>query len=102
MKALMLIVAITAVALVVADYTIGAVNPSGIHGTDWTDAQIIRNRCHLRLIQPEWVSNNGSILMNWVVAETKARLAVIALFWLGAIGFVIRYESLGNENVDAS
>lgn len=102
MKALILIVAITAVALVIADYAIGAVNPSGIHGTDETDAQIIRNRCHLRLIQPEWVSRNGSILTNWVIAETKARLVAIAFFWLCAIGFVIRYEMSGNDNVDAN
>src|SRR5882672_4453904 len=102
MKALILIVAITAVALVVADYAIGAANPSGIHGTDETDAQIIRNRCHLRLVQPEWVSSNGSILMNWVIAETKARLVVIALFWLCAIGFVIRFEMCGDDNVDAN
>jgi hypothetical protein len=102
MKALLLILAISAVALVIADYAIGAVNPSGIHGTDETDAQIIRNRCHLRLVQPEWVSSNGSILMNWVIAETKARLLVIALFWLCAIGFVIRFEMSGNESVDAN
>lgn len=98
MKALILIVTITAVALVVADYAIGAVNPSGIHATDATDAQIIRNRCHLRLVQPEWVSSNGSILMNWVIAETKARLVLIAFFWLCAVGFVIRFEMGGNEN----
>jgi hypothetical protein len=102
MKAVLLILGITVVALVVADYVIGAVNPSGIHGTDETDAQIIRNRCHLRLTQPEWVSSNGSVLMNWVVAETKARLAVIAFFWLGAVGFVIRFEMGGNEYVDAN
>jgi hypothetical protein len=101
MKALLLILAITVVALVVADYVIGAVNPSGIHGTDETDAQIIRYRCHVRLVQPEWVSSSGSVLMDWVVAETKARLAVIALFWLCAVIFTIRYEMCGDENVDA-
>ena len=96
MKALLLILAITVVALVVADYVIGAVNPGGIHGTDETDAQIIRNRCHLRLIQPEWVSSNGSLLTNWVIAETKAKLAVIAIFWLCAVIFTIRYEMCGD------
>jgi hypothetical protein len=101
MKALMLIVAITAVALVFAYYAIGAVNPSGIHATDWTDAQIIRNRCHLRLVQPEWVSSNGSTMMNWIVAETKARLAVIAFLWVCAMGFVIRYEFFEHESMDA-
>jgi hypothetical protein len=101
MKALLLILAITAVALAIAYYVIGAVNPSGIHGTDETDAQIIRNRCHLRLVQPEWVSSNGSILMNWVIAETKARLVVIAVFWIAAVGFAIRYELREDENMDS-
>jgi hypothetical protein len=95
----MLIVAITAVALVIASYVIGAVNPGGLHPTDWTDAQLIRDRCHVRLVQPEWVSRNGSVLMNWVIAETKARLAVIAIFWLAAVSFTIRFELSGNEDV---
>jgi hypothetical protein len=101
MKAVVLIVAITAVALVIADYVVGAVNPSGLHPTDWTDAQIIRDRCHFRLVQPESVSSNGSVLMNWIIAETKARLVVVAFFWLCAVSFTIRYEMCGDENVDA-
>src|SRR6266436_4959678 len=99
MKALMLILSITAVALVLAYYFIGAANPSGFYMSDLTEMQLIRSRWHLRLIQPEWVSSNGSILMNWVIAETKARLVVIAFFWLCAIGFVIRYEMCGDDNV---
>jgi hypothetical protein len=103
MKALVLVAAITAVALAMAFYQIGAVTPpSGFYPTNWTDAQLIRNRFHVRLVQPEWVSSNGSILMNWVIAETKARLIVIAIFWLCAVIFAIRYEMGGNENVDAN
>ena len=101
MKALLLIVAITAVALTLAYFAIGAVNPSGIYGTDWTDAQLIRDRCHFRLVQPEWVSSNGSVLMNWIIAESKARLVVIAFFWLCAVVFTIRFDMCGDENVDA-
>jgi 1-acyl-sn-glycerol-3-phosphate acyltransferase len=48
------------------------------------------------------VSSNGSILTNWIIAETKARFAVIAFFWLCAVIFTIRYEMCGNENVDAN
>jgi hypothetical protein len=40
--------------------------------------------------------------MNWVIAETKARLVVISFFWFCAMIFTIRYEMCGNENVDAS
>src|SRR5215831_18606092 len=98
MKALFLIVAITAVALTVAYFAIGAMN--GCYMSNLTDAQLIRSRFHLRLIQPEWVSSNGSVLANWVIAESKARLIVIAFFWLCAVIFTIRYEMCGDENVD--
>jgi len=98
----MLIVASTAVALVIASYVIGAINPGGLHPTSWTDAQLIRDRCHVRLIQPEWVSSKGSVLMNWIIAETKARLAVIGIFWVAALSFIARYEMCGNENVDTN
>jgi hypothetical protein len=102
MKALLLILAITAVALTLAFIAIGPGGPGGFYMSDQTEAQLIRSRFHLRLIQPEWVSSSGSILTNWIIAETKARLAVIAFFWLCAVGFVIRFEMCGNENVDAN
>jgi hypothetical protein len=98
MKAVILIVAITAVALTVAYFAIGAMN--GCYMSNLTDAQLIRDRCHFRLVQPQWVSSNGSVLMNWIIAETKARLVVIAVFWLCAVSFTIRYEMCGDENVD--
>ena len=100
MKALMLIVAITVVALALAYLAIAAVNPGGIYMSDVTEAQIVRKCCRVRLVQPEWVSSNGSVLMNWCVAETYARLAVIAIFWLAAVIFTIRFET--EENVDAN
>lgn len=101
MKAALLILTITAVTLVIAYYAVGAVNPSGICSADWSEAQIIREHCRLRLIRPEWVSSKGSVLMNWVVAETKARLAVVTIFWIAAVSFAIRCELGGNENVDS-
>ena len=101
MKAALLILTITAVTLVIAYYAVGAVNPSGICSADWSEAQIIREHCRLRLIRPEWVSSKGSILMNWVVAETKARLAVVAIFWFCIVCYVILFEMCGNENVDS-
>ena len=96
----MLIVAITAVALALADLAIGTMN--GVYMSNLTDAQLIRSRFHLRLVQPEWVSSNGSVLMNWIIAETKARLAVIGIFWVAALSFIARYELGGNEFADAN
>jgi hypothetical protein len=100
MKAALLIMAITAIALAVAYFAIGPTSFI-VYMSDLTEAQFIRSRFHLRLIQPEWVSTNGSVLMNWIVAETKARLGAIAFFWLCAVIFTIRYEMCGNESVDA-
>jgi len=99
-KALMLIAAITVVALALAYFAIGAVSPCGFYMGDVTEAQIVRKCCRVRLVQPEWVSSKPSTLMNWCVAETYARLAVIAIFWLGAVIFTIRFEM--EENVDAN
>jgi hypothetical protein len=99
MKALMPIVAITVVSLALAYFAIGAVSPGGFYMGDVTEAQIVRKCCRVRLVQPEWVSSNPSTLLNWCVAETYARLAVIAIFWLGAVIFTIRFET--EENVDA-
>lgn len=101
MKAHLLFFSITAVAVILACYAVGSINPVGIYPTGWSDAQIIRDRCRLRLVQPESVSSNGSVLMNWLKAEIQARVAVIALFWLGAMGFAIRFELCGNENMDS-
>src|SRR5262249_8229125 len=98
MKAALLIVAITVVALALAYLTIGAVSPGGIYMmSDLTEAQIVRKCCRVRLVQPEWVSSRPSTLMNWCVAETYTRLAVVAIFWLCAVIFMIRYEMGGNE-----
>jgi hypothetical protein len=101
MKALMLIVAITVVALALAYFAISAVSPGGFYMGAVDEAQIVRKCCRVRLVQPEWVSSKPSTLMNWCVAETYARLAVVGIFWLGAVIFTIRFEMSGNENMDA-
>lgn len=92
----MLIVAITAVALAMAYFAIGPTSFI-VYMSDLTEAQFIRSRFHLRLIQPEWVSSKGSVLMNWIIAETEARIAVIGIFWVAALSFIARYEMGGNE-----
>lgn len=48
--------------------------PQGLHPTGWTYTQLIRDRYPVHLIDPAWLSND----MYWHLAETAARIAVIA------------------------
>ncbi len=70
-------------------YAIQPVHVGGIHSVKWTAADLIRDRCHFRLIQPEWVSSQPDMVMNWVVAESKARGGLVAAFWLASLSTII-------------
>src|SRR5207244_8195884 len=76
---------ITVLAVVAGYYAIFTMSIVGIHSSNWTDADTIRHCCPIRLIQPEWVSSQPDTLMNWCVAEIKARLGLIAALWLGSV-----------------
>ena len=80
---------ITMAAIAACYYAIATATIGGIHSTSWTDAQFIRERCHFRLIQPEWVSSQPDMVLNWIMAETKARVAVVATLWLGSLTIII-------------
>jgi len=63
---------------------------SGINTpVEWTEADYVRHTWHLRLLQPEWVSNPAEWL-KWAKAETTARLLVVFLCWLGSVTSVVR------------
>ena len=53
-----------------------------------SDADIVRQYWPDRLVQPEWVSTTPDRLMNWHLAETVARLGVVAALWLAVAGGV--------------
>ena len=55
----------------------------------WTDADLIRDIWHFRLVQPEWLGSPPN-LSRWERAETLARLAVVFLGWLAVTGFINR------------
>jgi len=57
--------------------------------SDWTEADLIRHLWPFHLVQPEWVSTPPDY-MQWTMAETKARLAVVLLGWLVSITLLIR------------
>ncbi len=63
---------------------------SYLSSTRASDADIIRQYWPYRLVQPEWVSDVPSRLMNWHLAEAIARLALTGGFWLAFIGIVGR------------
>jgi hypothetical protein len=47
--------------------------PQGLMPSDWSDAQLIRDRYPFHLIAPTWVSD----VAQWMFAETFARLGAI-------------------------
>jgi hypothetical protein len=57
--------------------------------TTASDADIIRQYWPHRLVQPEWVSDVPSRLMNWHRTEAVARLAIVAGLWLLISGGVV-------------
>jgi hypothetical protein len=79
---------LTLIAFVACDYAVFTIQLSGMHSRSWTDADLIRHRCPIRLIQPEWVSSKPDRLMNWLAAEMKARFSLIGLMWLGGVGLI--------------
>ncbi len=81
---------VTFLAFVALSYaTYYSFSPSGLHPTSWTKADLIRNRCPIRLIQPEWVSAQPDTITNWLEAEHAARFLLIALLWWGGITIII-------------
>jgi hypothetical protein len=78
----------TILAAAAAYFAVASLNVSGIYPTSWTDAAIIRHRCPVRLVDPERLGRPGDVLMNWVAAEVKARLGLIAVLWLVGMGFI--------------
>ena len=77
----------TGAALAVAWYAIASVNVSGLVNSNWTAEDIVRRRCPLHLIRPEWIrgTDQGDILFSWTATETRARLALVCALWVGAI-----------------
>ncbi len=60
-----------------------------INSTEFTSADVVRRVWHLRLVQPEWVSNPTDYV-RWSQAESLARFIVVVLGWLAGIAFIVR------------
>jgi hypothetical protein len=97
MRALILVLKlllVTFAAMGSAYYAIGSVNISGITSNNFTAADIIRERCPVHLVRPEWVpgKDQGDMLLSWTVIEIKARLIILLILWmLGVTAIVWRY-----------
>jgi hypothetical protein len=64
-------------------------NLNGIYSSGTTDTDLIRSRCPIRLIQPEWMSGQPDILTNWILAEIRARQGLIAMLWLASASVLV-------------
>src|SRR5262245_10007569 len=80
---------VTVLAVLAVYYAITTIRIGGIHSSNWTDADLIRDRCPIRLVQPEWVSSQPDTLMNWLVAEMRARCGVVAALWLSGVSIIL-------------
>jgi hypothetical protein len=49
--------------------------PQGLAPVNWTDADLIRDRYPIRLIDPGWLANSH----DWIFVESHARLGLIAI-----------------------
>jgi hypothetical protein len=84
------VVVLTLVMAVAAWYAVASVNISGMMGTDFKAAEVIRERCPFHLVPPEWVAGKDETdkLLNWPISETKARLGLLLAVWvLSVAGF---------------
>lgn len=60
---------------------------SVLSGEGEPQASIIRRVMPHHLVKPEWVTPmpNGKLISPWLVAETKARMSIIGVGWLGCV-----------------
>lgn len=70
-------------------FAVTTMDLNGIYPTSWTDADLIRQRCHIRLIQPEWVSDKPDTVMNWATAELTTRMGLIAILWFTSLSVIV-------------
>ncbi len=81
----------TVSAVATAYYAVASITLSGLWPSNWTAADVVRQRCPVHLVRPEWIkgTDQGDILFNWAVTEVRARLAVIVAFWVLAVSLLL-------------
>jgi hypothetical protein len=86
------ILLVTILIVAAAWFAVGSVNISGLVATNLTAAEVIKQRCPLHLVRPDWVagSDQTDILLNWPIAEMKARLAVLLVAWVLSAALIVR------------
>jgi hypothetical protein len=66
---------------------------------DISSAQLIRERNSFFLVPTEWISGSANagrvsdVEWRWLIAETKARLAVVFILWAVGVSFFIWHYS---------
>jgi hypothetical protein len=78
------------IAAILVDYVaISTVNINGIYSSGTPDIDRIKQRCPVRLVQPEWVNPGWDLIINWTVAEIKARIGLVSMLWLCGMAVII-------------
>lgn len=82
-------------AVAAAWFAIASISLSGLLPTNWTAADVIRQRCPMHPVRPEWIrrTDQADILFAWAVTETRARVALVCALWLTVLG-VLAWHTL--------
>ena len=65
-----------------------------------TDAELIRQIWHFRLVQPEWILDPIQSLqfLRWQQAESAARLSLVFIAWLASVIYLITRHRRGKRS----
>jgi hypothetical protein len=72
----------------------------GLLPTNFVAAKVIKQGCRVHLVRPEWVAGKEQtdLLLNWPVAEIKARLTLLLIVWLLGVGDLVRLSARGQRH----
>ncbi len=72
--------------------------PQGIYSNNWSEADLIRNRFPHYLVDPSRVASaRDDLLLPWILAETKTRLAIVWACWFVALILVFVWSRRGRS-----
>jgi hypothetical protein len=78
------LLSVTGATLALMYCAITSLDLGGFQSSNFQAADVIRQRCPIHLIKPEWMKGGeqGEILLKWMDVESKARVATFCWFWL--------------------
>lgn len=77
------VVVVTAFAVVALLWVVRPVfDPIGLRRYDTT--AVIRHTFPIRLVQPQWITDQSNLYFEWSVSEVRARFLLVVVCWVAA------------------